>query len=72
MALAQLTDEQTRTWTREEKDRWWFENIYRGDLPQLTIRSALTGFLLYAAAIILGVRALAGSRQPPPISAKLG
>ena len=46
MALAQLTDEQTRTWTREEKDRWWLENVYRGDLPQLTIRSGLTGFLL--------------------------
>ena len=46
MALAQLTPEETRTWTREEKDRWWFENIYRGDLPQLTIRSGLTGFLL--------------------------
>ncbi len=46
MALTQLTPEQTRTWTREEKDRWWFENIYRGDLPQLTIRSGLTGFLL--------------------------
>jgi uncharacterized oligopeptide transporter (OPT) family protein len=46
MALAQLTDEQTRTWTREEKDRWWFEKIYRGDLPQLTLRSGLTGFLL--------------------------
>lgn len=46
MALAQLTEEQTRTWTREEKDRWWFENIYRGDLPQLTLRSGLTGFFL--------------------------
>jgi uncharacterized oligopeptide transporter (OPT) family protein len=46
MALTQLTPEQTRTWTREEKDRWWFENVYRGDLPQLTIRSAVTGFLL--------------------------
>jgi uncharacterized oligopeptide transporter (OPT) family protein len=46
MALAQLTPEETRTWTREEKDRWWFENIYRGDLPQLTIRSGATGFLL--------------------------
>ena len=46
MALAQLTDEQTRTWTREQKDRWWFENVYRGDLPQLTLRSGLTGFLL--------------------------
>ena len=46
MALAHLTDEQTRTWTREQKDRWWFENVYRGDLPQLTIRSGLTGFFL--------------------------
>ncbi len=46
MALAQLTDEQTRTWTREQKDRWWFENVYRGDLPQLTLRSGLTGFFL--------------------------
>lgn len=46
MALAQLTPEETRTWTREEKDRWWFEKVYRGDLPQLTIRSGLTGFLL--------------------------
>jgi uncharacterized oligopeptide transporter (OPT) family protein len=46
MALNQLTPEQTRTWTREEKDRWWFENVYRGDLPQLTLRSAVTGFLL--------------------------
>jgi OPT family oligopeptide transporter len=46
MALAQLTPEETRTWTREQKDRWWFENIYRGDLAQLTIRSGLTGFLL--------------------------
>ena len=46
MALTQLTPEEIRTWTREQKDRWWFENIYRGDLPQLTIRSAVTGFLL--------------------------
>jgi uncharacterized oligopeptide transporter (OPT) family protein len=46
MALQHLTDEQVRTWTREQKDRWWLENIYRGDMPQLTIRSGLTGFLL--------------------------
>ncbi len=46
MALPQLTDEQIRTWTRAQKDRWWFENVYRGDMPQLTLRSALTGFLL--------------------------
>ncbi|HNC22580.1 MAG TPA: OPT family oligopeptide transporter [Opitutaceae bacterium] len=46
MALPQLTDEQIRTWTRSQKDRWWFENVYRGDMPQLTLRSAVTGFLL--------------------------
>jgi uncharacterized oligopeptide transporter (OPT) family protein len=27
----------------EEKDRWWLERVYKGDMPQLTIRSALTG-----------------------------
>ncbi len=46
MPLLQLTEEQTRTWTRAQKDRWWFENVYRGDVPQLTLRSALTGFFL--------------------------
>jgi OPT family oligopeptide transporter len=46
MALLQLTEEQTRTWTRAQKDRWWFENVYRGDVPQLTVRSAITGFFL--------------------------
>ena len=46
MALQQLTPEQIRTWTREQKDRWWFTNVYRGDMAQLTLRSALTGFLL--------------------------
>ena len=46
MALPHLTDEQISTWNREQKDRWWFENVFRGDMPQLTLRSALTGFLL--------------------------
>ncbi len=46
MAIPQLTDEQVRTWTREQKDRWWLENVYRGTMPQLTLRSALTGFVL--------------------------
>jgi OPT family oligopeptide transporter len=46
MPLRQLTEEQTRTWTRAQKDRWWLENVYRGDEPQLTIRAAITGFLL--------------------------
>jgi len=43
MALKQLDVEQIRTWTLAQKDRWWFENVWRGDMPQLTVRSALTG-----------------------------
>lgn len=46
MAIEQLTDEQIRTWTRAQKDEWWFTKIFRGDMPQLTFRSGLTGFLL--------------------------
>jgi uncharacterized oligopeptide transporter (OPT) family protein len=46
MAIQHLDDGQIRDWTRERKDRWWLENVYRGDMPQLTFRSALTGFLL--------------------------
>jgi OPT family oligopeptide transporter len=46
MALQHLTDEQTRKWTRAQKDQWWLDNVFRGDMPQLTARSALTGFLL--------------------------
>ena len=46
MAILHLTDEQIRDWTREQKDRWWLENVYRGDMPQLTLRAAITGFLL--------------------------
>ena len=46
MAIKQLSDEQIATWTREQKDTWWYENVYRGDMPQLTIRAAITGFLL--------------------------
>ena len=46
MALQHLDDEQIRTWTREQKDRWWLENVYRGNMPQLTIRSGVTGFVL--------------------------
>lgn len=46
MALIQLSEEQIRSWTREQKDQWWFANVFRGDMPQLTLRSAATGFLL--------------------------
>src|SRR5690606_7004779 len=30
----------------EQKDRWWLANVFRGDMPQLTIRSGITGFVL--------------------------
>jgi uncharacterized oligopeptide transporter (OPT) family protein len=46
MALQHLTEDQIRTWTRAEKDDWWFKNVYRGDVPQLTLRSGVTGFFL--------------------------
>jgi uncharacterized oligopeptide transporter (OPT) family protein len=46
MPIKSLTDEQIRDWSREQKDRWWLENVFRGDMPQLTLRSALTGFCL--------------------------
>ncbi len=46
MAIPHLTEEQVRTWSLEQKDRWWLENVYRGDMPQLTLRSALTGMVL--------------------------
>ena len=46
MAIPHLTDTQIATWTRAEKDEWWFKNVFRGDMAQLTLRSGLTGFLL--------------------------
>ncbi|MBN8598571.1 MAG: OPT/YSL family transporter [Planctomycetes bacterium] len=46
MAIPSLTDEQVRTWSREQKDRWWLSTVFRGDMAQLTLRSALTGFVL--------------------------
>jgi putative OPT family oligopeptide transporter len=48
MAIEHLSPEQVRDWTLEQKDRWWLERIYRGDMPQLTLRSALTGVVLGA------------------------
>lgn len=46
MAIKHLTDEQIREWTVEQKDRWWLENVFRGDMPQLTLRSGLFGMLI--------------------------
>jgi uncharacterized oligopeptide transporter (OPT) family protein len=48
MALKQLTPEQIQTLSLEEKDRWWLANVYRGDMPQLTLRAAVTGVFLGA------------------------
>ena len=28
MAIHELTPEQVRDWTREQKDRWWLENVF--------------------------------------------
>ncbi len=46
MAIHELNEEQIRTWSLEEKDRWWLTNVFRGNMPQLTVRSALTGMIL--------------------------
>ncbi|MBI3369930.1 MAG: OPT/YSL family transporter [Burkholderiales bacterium] len=46
MAILHLTEEQIRDWSRAQKDEWWFKNVFRGEMPQLTLRSGLTGFLL--------------------------
>jgi len=46
MAIKQLSDEQVRTMSVEEKDRWWLENVYQGDVPQFTVRAVVCGFLL--------------------------
>lgn len=44
--IKELTEDQVRTMTLEEKDEWWLKNVYKGDMPQLTLRSALTGMIL--------------------------
>ncbi len=60
MALIQLQEEQIRTWSRAQKDEWWFKNVYRGDMPQLTLRSArpalLLGGVLAATALYIGAK----------------
>ena len=46
MAIQHLTDEQVQTMTVQEKDRWWLENVYQGDVRQMTLRVAICGFVL--------------------------
>lgn len=46
MEIKELTPEQVRTLSLEQKDTWWLKNVYKGDMPQLNVRSALTGMIL--------------------------
>ncbi len=46
MAIQELSQEQVLKMSLEEKDRWWLKNVYKGDMPQLTLRSGLTGMIL--------------------------
>jgi hypothetical protein len=46
MAIKQLTEAQVREMTVEEKDRWWLENVFQGNVPQFTFRAVTCGFLL--------------------------
>lgn len=46
MALVQLDPEQVRRMTLEEKDEWWLKNVFKGDMPQLTLRAAITGMMI--------------------------
>ena len=46
MAISELTPEQIHDMSLAEKDRWWLKNVYKGDMPQLNLRSGLTGMLL--------------------------
>ena len=41
--ILRLNDEQIRRLSLEEKDQWWYDHVFQGDAPQLTVRSALTG-----------------------------
>ena len=46
MAIKELTEEQVRDMSLAEKDRWWLNNVYRGNMPQLTLRSAIAGMMI--------------------------
>lgn len=46
MKLHELTPEQIQTMTLEQKDEWWLKNVYQGDMPQLNMRSALSGMVI--------------------------
>src|SRR3990167_6368003 len=46
MAIHELSEEEVRTMSLQDKDKWWLKNVYKGDMPQLNFRSAITGMML--------------------------
>lgn len=46
MSIQELSPEQVAKMTLKEKDDWWLKNVYKGDMPQLNLRSAITGMVL--------------------------
>ncbi|PWU21185.1 MAG: hypothetical protein C5B49_02990 [Bdellovibrio sp.] len=46
MAVHELSEKQIGNMTLLEKDTWWLRTVYRGDMPQLNLRSGLTGIFL--------------------------
>lgn len=46
MSIKELSQEQVLEMSLEEKDTWWLKNVYKGDMPQLNFRSAITGMFL--------------------------
>jgi len=46
MSLVQLSDEQRQNLTVEEKDRWWLTTVYQKNVPQLTLRVLVGGFVM--------------------------
>ena len=46
MPIKQLNDEQVATWTRLEKDKWWFERLLAATCRSSRSARRVTGFLL--------------------------
>ena len=67
MAIQELSEEQIHSMTVEEKDDWWLRNVYKGHMPQLTVRSALTGGGIFWSVSLLAVLS---ARQPRVICGK--
>lgn len=45
--MPELSPEQLATMSPEEKDRWWYQNVYQGDkMRQLTLRAVVMGGVL--------------------------